>query len=82
MSLEWDGQERRREDRKTIYEELGELRVRVTHIETSLSKIDHISETLDTYVKQGQGIAKMMQILFYVVGPAIAAFVWMRDNIK
>lgn len=79
----WDGQiERRKEERKSVYEELGELRVRVTHIETSLVKIDHISEQLDTFLKQGQGVAQMLKILFYVVGPLVGAIYWLKDHLR
>ena len=82
MVTVWDGEERRTEDRATIYEQLGELRVRVTHIETSLAKIDHISSQLDTYLEQGKGIAKFMQVLFYIIGPIVAAGYWLKDHLK
>jgi hypothetical protein len=79
----WDGtHERRREERKTVYEQLGELRVRVTHIEESISKIDHISEQMDTLLKQGQGIANLAKVLFYVVGPITALIYWVKDHVK
>lgn len=79
---EWDGTDRRSEDRSTIYEQLGELRVRVTHIEESLDKLDHVSEQLDSFVKQGKGIGKMLQVLFYVVGPLVAGLYWIKDHLK
>lgn len=79
---DWSGEERRSEERSTIYEQLGELRVRVTHIEESLNKLDHVSAQLDSFVKQGQGIGKMLQVLFYVVGPLVAGLYWIKDHLK
>ena len=79
----WTGQnERRKDDRSSIYEQLGELRVRVTHIESSIAKIDHVSDQMETLIKQGQGIAGFMKILFYVVGPLVACVYWIKDHVR
>lgn len=79
----WDGKrERRQEERKSVYEQLGELRVRVTHIESSIAKIDHVSDQMETLIKQGQGIAGLMKILFYVVGPIVAGIYWIKDHVR
>ena len=79
----WTGtQERRKDDRSSIYEQLGELRVRVTHIESSIAKIDHVSDQMETLIKQGQGIAGLMKVLFYVIGPIIAAIYWVKDHVR
>lgn len=79
---DWDGTERRGEDRSTLHQQLGELQVRVALIETSIAKLDHVSEQLDTFLKQGQGVTKFLQVLFYIVGPLVASIYWIKDHVK
>lgn len=88
--MTWDGNERRESkdvsltesERARIFTELGELSVRVSHIEESLAKLDKVSEQLDNYLTQGKGIAKMLQILFYIVGPLVAALYWIKEHVR
>lgn len=81
----WKGDERRKEDRKSVYEQLGELRVRMTHIEDAIgdfkemkSDVHQIKELLT----QGKGAAKLVQILFLVIGPLVLAMMWIKDHFK
>ena len=88
--MTWDGTNRRQQvdeqlidtERARIFKELGELSIRVTHIETSLDKLDKVSDQLENYLTQGKGIAKMLQILFYVIGPLVAAIYWIKEHVK
>lgn len=80
---DWDEKtERRVEERMAMAQQLGALEVRVAHIEKSLDKLDHVSEQLDNFVKQGQGIGKLLQVLFYIVGPIVAAIYWIKDHVR
>lgn len=82
MADEWDGTERRTEERATIYEQLGELRVRVAHIEKSISKLDKVSDQLDTFSKQSQGVVNLFRVLIYIGGPITALVYWLKDNLR
>lgn len=82
MNDEWEGPDRRQLDQANIYEQLGELRIRVTHIEKSLDKLDKVSSQLDDFTKQAHGVMWVMRGLFYVVGPLVAAFYWIKDHVK
>lgn len=81
MSDIYDGKLDRR-DQSSLYRELGELHVRVAHIEESIAKLDKVSEQLDAFMKQGKGIAKMFQILFYVIGPLVAVGYWIKEHVR
>lgn len=65
-----------------LFKELGELRVRVAHIEEALDKLDKVSSQLDAFVTQSKGVAKTLQILFYLIGPIVAAVYWIKDHVK
>ncbi len=78
---EWNEKTDRR-DQSSLYRELGELHVRVAHIEESIAKLDKVSEKLDTFLAQGKGIAKMLQILFYVVGPLVGVIYWIKEHVR
>ena len=83
--MAWDGAERRTEERTTIYEQLGELRVRLTHVEDALTDMKEIKNDITdvkNLLQQGKGIAKMLQILFYVVGPLVAAIYWIKEHVR
>ena len=69
-------------DLPELFQELGELRVRVAHIEEALEKLDKVSTQLDSFLTQSKGVAKTLQILFYIIGPAIAAIYWIKDHVK
>jgi hypothetical protein len=70
------------EDLGNLYKELGELRTRVAHIETSLETLQKISDQLDTFLKQGQGVLTLLRFLFYIIGPAVAAIYWIKEHVK
>lgn len=85
MTREWNGEERRSENRASLYEKVGALEVRVSHIEKSMQKLDDIDGKLDALtgiLSQGKGVAKTLQILFYVVGPLVAAGYWVKDHLR
>lgn len=82
MAEEWDNTERRTLDHAHIYQQLGELQVRVSHIETSLDKLDRVSQQLDDFTKQAHGVMWVLRGLFYIVGPIVAAMYWIKDHVR
>ena len=82
MNDDWDTMtERRQDDKQSLYEQLGELRVRVTHIENSLAKLDKVSNQLDDFIKQASGVVWLVRGLFYIVGPTVAAYFWLKEHV-
>lgn len=70
------------EDAPELFGRLGVLETEVAHIKTSLDNLDKISQQLDTFMKQQQGAARLIQLIFYVLGPLVAAIYWIKEHVK
>lgn len=73
------------EDDLTLRERICSLEVRMKHIEQGVGKLSDIEEKIDAMtniLSQGKGAAKLLQIMFYVVGPLVAAGYWIKDHLK
>jgi hypothetical protein len=85
MEEKWGGEERRQEDRKTVYEQLGELRVRMTHIEDAVADFKEMKEdvhTIKELLTQGEGAVKVLKLLFIIIGPIVLAGYWIKDHLR
>lgn len=85
----WDGvTERRQEDRKTVYEQLGELRVRMTHIEEAVETFGKMRDDLHAIkelMQQAKGFFTAVKGIVIYTGPvivgAIATITWIVSHV-
>lgn len=80
----WDGIERRTEDRKSVYEQLGELRVRMTHIEDAVQNFSKMKDDLHTIkelMQQAKGAFTALKTLAMVVAPVVAVVTWIITHV-
>lgn len=58
---------------------------RLTALESKLDDLDELKQDVKEVKKlleQGKGMARLLQLLFYVVGPIIAAAYWIKEHVR
>lgn len=78
------GPERRKEGRANIYAELGELKVRLAHIEHGFEEFTELKNTVDDIkdiLTQSKGAVRILQIALGIVGPIVLGIYWIKDHI-
>ena len=76
--MTWAGEERRS---CTVCMETG----RLAEIEAKLADIEELKQDVKDVKKlleQGKGAVKVFQILFYVIGPLVAAVYWIKEHVR
>lgn len=58
---------------------------RLTEIEAKLADMQELKDdvkAIKMLLEQGKGMARLLQIVFYVVGPLIAAVYWIKEHVR
>lgn len=58
---------------------------RLAEIEAKLQDLDELKQDVKDVkrlLEQGKGAVKVFQILFYVIGPIVAAMYWIKEHVR
>ena len=76
--MTWHGEERRSNFCCTESSRLEALERKLSDLDELKSDVKEVKKLLE----QGKGMARLLQLLFYVVGPVIAAAYWIKEHVR
>ena len=81
---EWNGEERRTADSGNFHQQLGELRVRMAHIEEAVKNFSAMKDDLHSIkelLQQARGGIAVLRTVFMWVAPIGAFITWMATHV-
>jgi hypothetical protein len=76
--MTWQGDERRSNLCCTEVSRLETLERKLGDLDEMRADVKEVKKLLE----QGKGMARLLQILFYVVGPVVAAIYWIKEHVR
>lgn len=55
---------------------------KLNELQQELAALQKDVQEIKELLQQGKGMARMLQILFYVVGPVVATIYWIKDHVR